>query len=304
MEYLDDDALNIYADGSCLPRPRRGGMGVRFVVTGEDGEEQTEDFCLPGRKGATNNQMELEACIRALDIGLGRRSPFDLRRYRKAVLFTDSSYVAGNLNNALFTWPASSWSGKDGKPIQNGELWIELARRITGSAIPVRIKWIPGKSSPHAKAVDRLAKQSAKEAAAAPSTPVRVRRKKSPNTVDPGSVGMDGQEIRIHISEDKLLRPQRHYRYRYSVVSEDSPYFELVDFIHSDHMLSAGHTYDVRFNDDRKNPWIVEVLGELQLRTRRAQLEPGFSFPAKREQDGMAPRWPRDLASGARNGTG
>lgn len=29
-------------------------------------------------------------------------------------------------------------------------------------------------------------------------------------------------------------------------------------------MLSAGHTYDVRFNDDRRNPWIVEVLGEVK----------------------------------------
>jgi ribonuclease HI len=264
MEYLDDDALNIYTDGSCLPRPRRGGMGVRFVFTGADGKEQIEDHCLPGRKGSTNNQMELEACIRALDIGLGRRTTFDLSRYRKAVLFTDSSYVEGNLNNALFNWPASSWTGKDGKPIQNGELWIELAKRITGSPIPVRIKWIPGKSSHHAKAVDKLAKQSAREAVDTSFTPVRVRRKKSPNPVDPGSVGMDGQEIRVYISEDKLLRPQRYYRYRYSVVSEDSPYFELVDFIHSHHMLSAGHTYDVRFNDDRKNPWIVEVLGEVK----------------------------------------
>lgn len=65
---LRDNALNIFADGSSLPRPRRGGIGIRFVTTNALGDEVIEDHYLPGYKGATNNQMELMACIKALDI--------------------------------------------------------------------------------------------------------------------------------------------------------------------------------------------------------------------------------------------
>ena len=64
---LDEDALNIYTDGSSLPRPRRGGIGVRFVYADDNGEEIYEDFAYPGHMGATSNQMELLACITGLE---------------------------------------------------------------------------------------------------------------------------------------------------------------------------------------------------------------------------------------------
>ena len=52
MEYRDERDLHIYTDGSSYPGPRRGGVGVRFVMTGEDGNERFEDYPLPGYHGA------------------------------------------------------------------------------------------------------------------------------------------------------------------------------------------------------------------------------------------------------------
>jgi hypothetical protein len=53
MEYPDDDALNIYTDGSMLPGPRRGGAGLLFVVVDDEGEWREREEVLPGWAGAT-----------------------------------------------------------------------------------------------------------------------------------------------------------------------------------------------------------------------------------------------------------
>jgi ribonuclease HI len=66
MEYPDEDALNIYTDGSMLAGPRRGGAGLLFIVLDSQGNEQREERVLPGVAGATQNQMELEAVIQGL----------------------------------------------------------------------------------------------------------------------------------------------------------------------------------------------------------------------------------------------
>lgn len=83
MEYPEENALNIYTDGSMLPSPRRGGAGLLFVAVDGDGNEQHYEEVLTGYTGATQNQMELEAPIRGLKMATGRHPPFDPNRYRK-----------------------------------------------------------------------------------------------------------------------------------------------------------------------------------------------------------------------------
>jgi ribonuclease HI len=65
VERHDDDALIIYTDGSCLPNPRRGGYAYRCVAVDERGHEVILDYSFPGALGATNNEMELLACLAA-----------------------------------------------------------------------------------------------------------------------------------------------------------------------------------------------------------------------------------------------
>ena len=79
-----------------------------------------------------------------------------------------------------------------------------------------------------------------------------------------GSVGIEGQIINVRIITDEWLpSPHRCYRYKYEVMDTESPYFQRVDQIHSDVMLSAGHVYLVRFNANPRNPWIEDMIEEI-----------------------------------------
>ena len=86
MHNLDDNAINVFTDGSMKERPRRGGVGYRIVTVDNGGHEVTWDSDLAGYLGATNNEMELQAVILALKHVSGRRPPVDLRRFNKIVV--------------------------------------------------------------------------------------------------------------------------------------------------------------------------------------------------------------------------
>jgi len=51
-------------------------------------------------------------------------------------------------------------------------------------------------------------------------------------------------------------------KYRYEVMSEDSKYYQLADFVYSDEEMRPYHQYLVTFNDDDKNPQIIENIEE------------------------------------------
>jgi hypothetical protein len=100
---LIENALNIFTDGSMLPSPRAGGIGIVFVVINDAGDPQIiKQFDRPGYIQATNNEMELEASIVGLQEALD--DP-ELRKYSKVEIFPDSKYVQGNQINLMFVWP-------------------------------------------------------------------------------------------------------------------------------------------------------------------------------------------------------
>jgi len=264
MDNLDETVLNIFTDGSSYSNPRKGGVGARFVTVDEDGNEKIHDYAPAGYKGATNNQMELQAMIDALSLLLGRYPPVEPSGYPKIVIHTDSMYVSDNIQNAIYTWSKNGWTNKNGGPILNAELWKELVRLMVKIKIRVEIKWVKAhKISVHNKGVDKLAKTSAKTNSTRRISVVDVRRKKSTKASEIGSVKPTGQLLIIRIVQDELMKLHKIYRYRYEVMSKASPYYQNVDFVTSDISMAAGHTYAVRLNDDPKNPQVVKVFREI-----------------------------------------
>ncbi len=71
-----ENAINIYTDGSSFSRPRVGGIGIRLVIINPLGQEEVEDISPAGYAAATNNQMELYACIIGLKEAM-RHPAFD-----------------------------------------------------------------------------------------------------------------------------------------------------------------------------------------------------------------------------------
>ena len=118
---LDENAVNVFTDGSSLATPRRGGIGIRIVTVDAEGKEVVHDEELLGWESGTNQEMELLACIEALRLIGRRHSPVDLDRFNKVVVYTDSMYVANNYEKAKFFWPRTAWQTRDGKAIEG---WV------------------------------------------------------------------------------------------------------------------------------------------------------------------------------------
>ena len=266
MEFRDERDLNIYTDGSCYPGPRRGGIGILYVTVDAQGEELTDEYPKPGYAGATINQMELTAAIEALTALVTRRAPVSLEPWRRVVIWTDSMYLAKNFYNAQAVWPGQNWRTAAGNPVANAQLWQELLRQSRRTRKRVEIRWVKGhKKSKHNKTVDKAAKLSAQRATDKRASHVKVRRKLTSRSVEPGSVGMQGQRLTVRIVTDEYLSVPRMNRYKYEVVSKASPFYGRVDWIFSEPeiYLSAGHTYHVRVNNDQKAPRIRKLYREV-----------------------------------------
>lgn len=261
MQNLDENAINIFTDGSMKERPRRGGVGWRIVTVDEAGEPVVQDFSPSGYPGETNNLMELMAVILALKDLFGRRPPVDLGRFNKIVIYTDSRYVHKNLPIARSRWAGQNWRRASGPLVVNATQWRELLRLIRTGRLPVRIEWVPGKSSEHTKAVDKLAKASAEKPFSRPITHATVRRKLTEGSVEPGSVPMEGQLLDVRIIVGEYHRLQKCSRYKYEVVSGDLE--GAKDWARSQLHLRGGHAFRVRVNEDQDDPQIVEELEEL-----------------------------------------
>lgn len=262
---IEEDALNIFTDGSCLPSPRRGGVGIHFVTVNEAGDEVIEDLSIPGYRGETNNRMELQACITALEESLRKDLP---RQIRRVIVSSDSTYVIHNYKSAMFWWPKTKWMRTNGEPVLNADLWRKLVRiisKLQRLRLRVEFRWVKGHAKdPHNKAADKLAKRSAKNALNPPIAVVKVRRKKTQKSLEQGSVRMHGQRILIRVITDEYLKIQKINRYRYEVMSPKSKYFGNVDIVLSQLLLSAGHTYEVTFNKNQNNPRIVRLIAEVR----------------------------------------
>jgi ribonuclease HI len=267
VEYPEEDALNIYTDGSMLPGPRRGGAALLFIAVDKEGNEEQRELELPGYAGATQNQMELEAPIQGLKMATGRHPPFDPSRYRKIVIKTDATYVAENFGAAVSVWSKNGWKTRDGKPVDNAKQWKELVRLAVLSSkqgMPVRLVWVPGKKSARTKAVDKLAKRSARNASERQLNPSEVRRKRTDQPIEIGSVGMHGQLMTIHIFKSEYQPLHRLSKYWYSVLSKASPYYGRASVIYSELHHLRRRTYRVRVNHDTGNPRIVKEFGEVE----------------------------------------
>ena len=282
MELHDEGAMIVYTDGSQFSKPRRGGIGIRLCWTNDEGHEETYDHLMPGYRDVTVPLMELKAVIEALRL-LTRQHPLvPPSSYRKVVVYSDAMYIVDGHPSAHGSWQRSRWHTRDGTPVQNAEQWKELLRLERRLGKRVEVRKVKGHSkNPHNRAVDKLARQSAKAAVNPSIAPAKLRRKRSPKSIEPGGIPMEGQRVLIHIHRAEHLRVQRMDRYRFSVESP-GPHHQAVGIAYADPSinLSAGHTYLVRFNDDTKNPRIEEayleaISGEGQDETEgQAPLDP------------------------------
>lgn len=259
-----ENAIVVYTDGSCL-RGRRGGYGMVFVHhDGLGNEHEIDTHSPPGMRGATNNSMELQAVVDALE--RVRDAP-EFGSVPRIVIRTDSQYVSKHFMSALGAWPRNKWHTWQGRPVENAKLWRDFARVYRKVGKRIEIEWVKGhrgkRRNPGNEQADKLARASAESPLIRRTYRGSTRRKLSATDTKIGSVLMRGQTMKIRIIGVESLRLQRLWKYRYEVMSTESDDFGKVDLIFSGEHMRDGHTFEVRVNDVKANPRILEVIREL-----------------------------------------
>ena len=124
--------ISIHTDGACSKNPGPGGWGV--VIHFSDGSTKELGG---GIRETTNNQMELQGAIAALEFLATHKqsSPVDL--------YTDSKYVLDGITKWIKGWKKNGWKTKDNKPVKNQEFWQQLDPLNTSN---IRWHWVEGHS--------------------------------------------------------------------------------------------------------------------------------------------------------------
>ncbi len=139
--------LFAYTDGACSGNPGPGGWGV--LMQAKSGDAVLKERELKGGEAdTTNNRMELEAAIAALEA---------LDRPSTITVVTDSAYVKGGITSWLFSWKKNGWRTSTKKPVKNEDLW----RRLDEAAARHQVtwEWVKGHAGhPENERADELAR--------------------------------------------------------------------------------------------------------------------------------------------------
>ena len=121
---------SVYTDGACSGNPGPGGWGTVIYFT--DGSVQELGG---GEPQTTNNRMEMQAAIEALEylVASSRTEP--------VALYTDSEYVKNGITKWLTGWKKKGWKTAAGKPVLNQDLWHELDSLQVQVAKQAPLEW-------------------------------------------------------------------------------------------------------------------------------------------------------------------
>jgi ribonuclease HI len=101
----------IHTDGGCHGNPGPGGWAA-VLKCGPHRRELTG-----GVPATTNNRMELQAAIEALNA---------LKRPCAVEFYTDSKYVRDGITTWVAGWKRNGWRTKTKEPVKNVDLWRQL----------------------------------------------------------------------------------------------------------------------------------------------------------------------------------
>jgi ribonuclease HI len=135
----------VWTDGCCLKNPGGKGGWAAIVVP----EQGAERVLTGGHPATTCNRMELAAIVAALEATSG-----------PLVLRSDSRYTLDGCRQWLANWKRRGWRTREGMPVKNQDLWLEIDARAAGRAI--EWCWVKGHAGEaRNERCDRLAHQAA-----------------------------------------------------------------------------------------------------------------------------------------------
>ena len=115
--------VTIHSDGGCHGNPGPGGWAAVLAY------EKHRKEISGGAPATTNNRMELQAAVEALNA---------LKESCDVQFFTDSQYVRQGITSWLASWKANGWRTKSRQPVMNEDLW----RALEQAASRHEVNWI------------------------------------------------------------------------------------------------------------------------------------------------------------------
>lgn len=171
-----------YTDGACLGNPGPGGWGARILYP--DGSVAEYGGAASAR--TTNNQMELQAAIEALNI---------MRRFQSVTVVTDSRYVIDGVTQWIHGWRRRHWLTASNTPVKNRQLWMRLDE-LNHSG--VRWQHVRGHSGdPNNERVDDIARGFAQG-----TCPILFK----------GQVGSASDPVQAYLQAGSMLDPPQVHR--------------------------------------------------------------------------------------------
>lgn len=141
----------VYCDGAWKGSTDSGGWGAVIIV---DGDRENAKEIYGGKKGSTNNQMEITAALRALEY---------LTSPSRVKIITDSQYLVNGASKWLEGWKKKGWVTGKKEPVKNDDLWKALD--TIKSRHEVSWEWVKGHSGVEGnERADTLATMGAREA--------------------------------------------------------------------------------------------------------------------------------------------
>lgn len=219
--------------------------------------------------------MELTACVKAFEKIL--KYP-NIERFRRIIIFSDSIYVTGNQNKAIYVWPKNKYRKASGGLVENADIWkkwlkgkIKLSKLLWG--VQIDIVWKDRRSNDHMKAVDRLAKAASRSCngAGVPFRAIGVRRHRIP--VKLGDVNFFGQRMTIYVVTAEKMKVQKMNRYSCQVISKGSVYYKKKGIIYSPDQLREGHRYTVTCTERQDDPGTCNIQIHRKYKTKKEKLE-------------------------------
>ena len=108
--------VTLYTDGACSGNPGPGGYGAVLIYNGVEKEISG------GQKDTTNNQMEMMAVIKGLEM---LKEPCQVKAY------SDSAYVVSPIQKGwIYSWKKNNWKKADKSKVKNIDLWERLLSQL------------------------------------------------------------------------------------------------------------------------------------------------------------------------------
>lgn len=132
--------IEIYTDGSSRENGKCGGYGLCAIKYDSKSNINNHiDYIYTKQlENVTNNQMELQAIIAALQLTQTRY------KNEKCVIKSDSAYCVNMINDWIYKWYHNNWTRYKGQPIENLELVKQIWEYLKIEWSNFTIEKVPG----------------------------------------------------------------------------------------------------------------------------------------------------------------